>query len=889
MDSITRIYQNVFKGVLVLVLFTIFDSCNVQEPYKNYKLDFDVRVDDLVSRMTLAEKVSMLNYESPAIEHLGIPEYNWWNECLHGVGRAGIATVYPQAIAMAAMWDSDEMFNIAGIISDEARAKHHQAIKQGKRGIYQGLTFWTPNINIFRDPRWGRGMETYGEDPYLSGELGVAFIKGLQGDDDKYLKLVATAKHFVVHSGPEGLRHSFNAEPEAYDFYDTYTPHFKKAIQKGHVYSVMCAYNRYNGLPCCGNKELENLLRSQWGFEGYIVSDCWAIQDFYSKGAHEVVNTKAEAAAMAVQAGTDLNCGNSSPGLLEAVERGYISEPEIDVVLKRLLLARMKLGMFDPDTEVPYASIPYSVVDSESHKESALEVARKSMVLLKNDERTLPFAKDIKNIAVIGPNANQEDVLLGNYNGYPSDPITPLQGIRAKVPQINVTYAQGCKLADELPLLEPVSSNVLYTSETLTNHGLMAEYFNNKELKGKPSISQIDENIDFKWWNKGPGSGVNADTFSVRWSGYLVPEISGQYAIGGEGFSGFTLWIDGKEIISWDGEHHSNKLYEFIEFEAGRSYAIKVEYVQNKTEYAHMHLLWDTPDVHLIDEAVEIGKQSDAIVLCMGLSPMLEGEEMKVKVEGFDMGDRVDIQLPAAQQKLIRKIQQLGKPTVLVLLNGSALALNWEAENVPAILEAWYPGQAGGQAIADILFGDYNPAGRLPVTFYQSVDQLPDFKDYSMEGRTYRYFKGKPLYPFGHGLSYTTFTYNDLILPESITAGEPVNVSVEVVNTGDLAGDEVVQLYLWHQLKDYKTAIRSLKGFKRIHLKPGEKQSVNFTIQPEDMAVLDDKCNLVIVDELLHFSVGGCQPDDVALAKNKVIVGHTRVTLLDEDIYQVSQ
>jgi beta-glucosidase len=793
----TTVRNNLHRAFLYVIILVLV-SCTSNTSHQNQDEVFEKRADEYIKKMTLEEKVSQLTHESASIERLGIPAYNWWNECLHGVGRAGIATVFPQAIGMAAMWDDSMMFRIATAISDEARAKHHDFLRKNKHGIYQGLTYWTPNINIFRDPRWGRGMETYGEDPYLTGELAVQFIKGLQGDDPKFLKLVATAKHFVVHSGPESTRHSYNAVPSEYDFLETYTPHFKKAIQKAKVYSVMCAYNSLNGMPCCANKKLEYLLRNEWGFKGYIVSDCWAVNDFYKENTHEIVNTKAEAAALGIIAGTDLNCGNSYPALVEAVAHGYVSEELINQSLKRLLKARMKLGMFEPESEVSFASIPYSVVDSKEHKKLALESARKSMVLLKNDNNVLPFSKEVKKVVVIGPNANDSDVLLGNYNGYPSNSITPLAGIREKLPNSIVSFAVGCPLADGLPILEPVPAKVLFADKSKSAKGLKGEYFNNTTFSGEPAFIRNDEQLDFTWWTNGPGGTLNGDTFCVRWSGVLIPEYSGKYAIGGEGYKRFNLLIDGKEIIGWNSEHHSSKKYEYLQLEAGRPYNILLEYIQNKTDYAHMRFLWEAPRKNLKQEAIALAKEADLVVLCMGLSPMLEGEEMPVKVAGFAGGDRLDIELPRVQTELIKAIYALGKPTVLILLNGSALAFNWEAEHIPAILEAWYPGQAGGTAIADILFGDYSPSGRLPVTFYKSVDQLPDFDNYCMEGRTYRYFKGVPLYEFGYGLSYNTYQYSEVFIPDEIEAGEELNVSVKVTNAGKMAGEEVVQLYLSH-------------------------------------------------------------------------------------------
>ena len=881
-----RFYNGMLKRrrslLFVSVVILIFSvSCNSNEKYKNTALPFEQRVEDLVSRMTLEEKVSQLSYESAEIARLGIPEYNWWNECLHGVGRAGIATVFPQAIGMAAMWDNKEMFEIASAVSDEARAKHHDFIKQNKRGIYQGLTYWTPNINIFRDPRWGRGMETYGEDPFLTGELGVAYIKGLQGDDPKYLKLVATAKHFAVHSGPEALRHSFDVTPEQYDFIETYTPQFKKVVQEAGVYSVMCAYNRYNGLPCCGNKDLENLLRKDWGFEGYIVSDCWAVRDFYEENAHEIVNTKAEAAAMSVQAGTDLNCGDSYPALIEAVEKEYILESEIDIALKRILLARMKLGMFDPESEVPFASIPLSIVDSKEHQKLALDAARKSIVLLRNEGNLLPFNKEMRNIAVIGPNADDLEVLLGNYNGYSSSPKTPLTGIKEKLPNANVVYAQGCALAEGMPQLTAIPGEVLFVDSAKTATGLKGEYFNNTELEGQPTMVRNDNTIDFEWWANGPGGNIDGNTFSVRWSGVIVPKVTGEYALGGEGFSGFNLWIDDNEFIQFKDVHHPRKQYEYIRLEAGRTYNLRLEYVQNKTEYALMRLLWQEPGKNLKEDAIQLAQNSDLVILCMGLSPLLEGEEMKVKVKGFAKGDREDIQLPETQTELIKAIHKLGKPTVLVLLNGSALAFNWEAENIPAIIEAWYPGQAGGTAIADVIFGDYNPSGRLPVTFYSSIDQLPPFDDYRMEGRTYRYFKGIPLYEFGYGLSYTTFEYSDLIVPEEIMAGEDLPISVKITNVGKMAGEEVVQLYISHPNIDFKVPVRTLKGFERVSLDSGESMIVNFTLTPDAIAILNQKNNYVITGEALSISVGGKQPDPKAIAAKNVVNGNVGVKLID--------
>jgi beta-glucosidase len=840
-------------------------------PFRNVRLSVEQRTQDLLSRLTLQEKADLLRYDSPAIERLGIPAYNWWNECLHGVARAGLATVFPQAIGMAAMFDGEEMHRIAEAISDEARAKYTDFTARNKRGIYQGLTYWTPNINIFRDPRWGRGMETYGEDPFLTGELAVPFIKGLQGNNDKYFKLIATAKHFAVHSGPESLRHSFDVWPSKRDLAETYFPHFEKVVKEAHVYSVMCAYNAVNGAPCCGNKFLEDILRNKWGFKGYIVSDCWAIHDFFDKGAHEVAKTAEEASAMAIKAGTDLNCGTSYLSLVSAVQQGLLTEKELDVSVVRVLTARMKLGMFDPDSKVPYASIPYSVVDSKEHRALALDAARKSMVLLKNEGSVLPLSKNLKSLAVIGPNADDKDVLLANYNGYPSRYETMLSGLREKLPQTQVRFAQGCALATNMPILEPLSAKVLYADSTLQQHGLRAEYFDNKTLEGNPLHRRVDETVDFMWQSKSPFPDMKYDAFSVRWTGYLVVPETADYALGAEGFSGYKYWVDDSLLIKYESEHHSRKEYQYVHLEAGRRYRIRLEYTQNNAEYAHMRLLWDARRTNLLQQAIEVARNSDAVVLCMGLSPLLEGEEMKVKVDGFSGGDRLDIGLPAVQTELIREITKLGKPTVLVLLNGSALAINWEQAHVPAILEAWYPGQAGGSALADILFGDSNPSGRLPLTFYRSIDQIPPFVEYDMTGKTYRYFKDTPLYEFGYGLSYTSFAYSGLTLPSRLKAGSDLKVKATVKNTGTRAGDEIVQVYVTVQGSAFRVPVRSLQGFRRVSLQPGESKVVEFTLHPKQMAAFDDNGVAQIHGGSLCVSVGGKQPDAASLASHKVL------------------
>ncbi len=810
----------------------------------------EARIDDLVSRMSLEEKVSQLMNDAPAIDRLGIPAYNWWNECLHGVARAGRATVFPESIGLAATWDTDLVFRVASAISDEARAKHHEALRQGQHNIYQGLTFWTPNINLFRDPRWGRGMETYGEDPFLTGRMAVSFIKGLQGDDPKYLKVVATAKHYAVHSGPEATRHTFDAVIDESDLEDSYLPHFEAAIKEGGAYSVMCAYNSVDGKPACANPRLiEDILRKQWGFSGYVVSDCGAIDDIYRR--HKYVPTAEEGVALALKAGTDLTCGNEYTHLLPALKQGLVQESDIDQAVKRLFRARFRLGMFDPPAMVKYAQIPYSENDSPAHRMLAVEAARKSIVLLKNEGRTLPLSKS-KTIAVIGPNANDVDVLLGNYNGIPTAPVTPLEGIREKIGPAQVIYARGGDLAKGVPNFVPIPATALFTSNGASRKpGLNAEYFSSCDFDGKPHRSRqgaaigaqdkplftrIDPNIDFEWWDQSPRADLNPDDFGARWTGYLRAPVTGTYQLGAIGMNAFELTFDGKQMVQFNGRDEGSYRYAAVDLTAGQLYPLSLAYYEYAND-ARVRLIWSLPAAlspgDQRTEALVAVKKADAVVLVLGLSPRLEGEEMKVPVEGFASGDRIDLGIPKEQEDLLRAVSAVGKPVVLVLLNGSAVAVNWAAEHVPAIVEAWYPGQAGGTALADVLFGDYNPAGRLPVTFYKSADQLPAFTDYSMKNRTYRFFTGEPLFTFGFGLSYTTFAYRNLRVPAEAKAGGQVTISVEVQNTGNLQGEEVVELYV---KSPHSAATRSLAAFTRVALRPRETKTVDLRLQPRVFA-----------------------------------------------------
>ncbi len=815
------------------------------------------RVDDLVSRMTLEEKISQMVHDAPPIERLGVPAYNWWNECLHGVGRAGVATVFPQAIGLAATWNPDLMGQIATAISDEARAKHHEAARRGIRQIYTGLTFWSPNINIFRDPRWGRGQETYGEDPYLTAQMGVSFVRGLQGDDPRYLKLVATPKHYAVHSGPESARHHFDATVSDRDLRETYLPAFEACVKEARAASVMGAYSRVNSEPCCASPTLlEEILRQEWGFDGYVVSDCGAIRDIYAH--HKKVDTPAEAAAMAVKNGCELNCGQVYAALLDAVQQGLISEDFIDRAVKRLFTARFRLGMFDPPDQVPYAQIPYTTLDAPEHRELALRAARESIVLLKNEDGLLPLSKDLASIAVIGPNADDLQVLLGNYSGTPAKAITPLEGIRKKISgATKLHYAGGCEIANGIRPLQVIPSLHLRPVDADANEtGLTARYYHRLNFDGEPTLSRVDPAVNFIWKDTSPLTGHWGDRFAVRWTGFLVPPTSGTYKLGVNGFNAYNLYVDGEPVVEYSGIHHPILKTNHVELEAGRFHSLQLDYVSWGLD-PQIQLLWSPPPVDYQPNALEAAAKADVIIAIMGLSPALEGEEMPVDVEGFAGGDRTDIRLPRPQEALLKKIHALGKPVVLVLLNGSALAVGWAVEHVPAIVEAWYPGQAGGQALADVLFGDYNPAGRLPVTFYTSIEDLPPFEDYAMQGRTYRYFMGDPLFPFGHGLSYTTFQFDNLHIDQSeVKAGSKVAVKIDVTNTGHRVGDEVVQLYVRHCDVSMTRPIKELKGFKRVTLGPGERKTVIFTLHPNQLSCYDEERRFVVQPGTVEVLVG---------------------------------
>ena len=806
------------------------DSQNL--PYLDSSLPLDQRVTDLVSRLSLEEKVAQMQDVAPAIARLHIPAYNWWNEGLHGVARSGHATVFPQAVGLAATWDPDLIHRVADVISTEARAKYNDAIAHGNTGRYYGLTFWSPNINIFRDPRWGRGQETYGEDPYLTSRIGVAFVTGLEGNDPNYLKVVATPKHFAVHSGPETTRHRTDVPVSLHDLADTYLPAFRATITEGHADSVMCAYNSVRGEPACANRLLFDTLRNKWGFKGYVVSDCWAVTDLYA--GHGFVRTIEQAAALSVKAGTDLSCGPEFGSLTAAIDNRLLTEQDIDQSVKRLFAARFRLGMFDPAKNVPWSNLAIADNDTPAHRQLALEAARESIVLLKNEGNTLPLEQNAKSIAVIGPTADSFDSLVGNYSGTPSAYTTILDGIRKRFKNARILTATGSPISETSAL--PIPSKFLHTGGTSSTSGLNAEYFSNPTLSGSPTFKRTDAAINFSWNNIAPARGFPSENFSVRWTGELTPSTDGDYRLGGSSDGGYRIFLDDKLFMDdWDfhGERSMTRLVHLL---ANRSYKIKMEYYHHSWE-SYAYLLWLPPN--LTQEALDITRKSDVVVAVLGITAQLEGEESESSDPGFFGGDRMSIELPRPQQELLEALAATNKPLIVVLTNGSALAVNWAQEHAAAIVEAWYPGEEGGTAVADVLSGNYNPAGRLPVTFYKSVAQLPPFGNYSMTGRTYRYFTEQPLYPFGYGLSYSKFIYSDIhIDQQQIPADGAITISATLRNASSIPGDEVVELYISHPQVE-GSPIRALAAFKRIHLAANASQSVTFQLHDRELSTVD--------------------------------------------------
>lgn len=865
-NKITALAKN---GVLFLVLSIFFLSCTPSKtylyPFQNPALTFEERAENIVSLLTIDEKIGQMVHNAPAIERLGIPAYNWWNETLHGVARSPYrVTSFPQAIAMAATWDTASMHTMADICAEEGRAIFNDSRKKGKTGIYLGLTYWTPNINIFRDPRWGRGQETYGEDPFLTGSLGQAFVNGLQGNHPRYLKASACAKHYAVHSGPEWNRSTFDARVSAFDLWDTYLPAFRDLVVDAKVSGVMCAYNRFEGQPCCGSDKLMmDILRNKWGFTGYVTSDCGGIGHFWR--THKTHATPEEAAADAVLKGTDLECSGrpTYASLHKALTDGLISEKDLDISLKRLFTIRLRLGMFDPDDMVPFAKTGVEVLEHESHKEHALKMARQSMVLLNNDGNILPLSKSLNKIALVGPNADDEAVMLANYYGYPTEVTTVLEGLRMKMGD-KVIFEKGCNLLDNNVFKSAYKSSWFsYDGK----EGFRAEYFQNTNFEGEPQLVRMEQSIDHRWGDgEDIADNIIARNMSVRFTSTFTPETSGKVTFELMGDDRSRLFVDGKKQIDTGArEGH----YTFTA-ERGKNYKVVIEYHQY-ADNAEIRFDMGTIEKTTPETIASRVKDADVIIFVGGISAKLEGEDMPVEIEGFHGGDRTNINLPKIQTDMMKALKATGKPVVFVNMSGSAIGFEWEAANIPAIIQAWYGGQAGGEAIADVLFGDYNPAGRLPVTFYKRIEDLPDFEDYSMENRTYRYFKGEPLFPFGFGLSYTTFRYHNLELPEGYTPDSDLVVSVNVTNTGNLNGDEVVQLYLSNKNADLRTPIRALKGFRRIHLKAGETKIVSFSIRATDLMITDSNGERIPMRGEVEISVGGCQPSSLSVSEGKTV------------------
>jgi beta-glucosidase len=849
-------------------------------PYLNPKLPAEQRAADLVHRMTLAEKASEMQNNSAAVARLNIPAYQWWSEALHGVINEGV-TEYPEPIALAATFDSPGIHTMAGQIGIEGRIKHVQNAREGHVGIMGGLDFWSPNLNIFRDPRWGRGQETYGEDPFLTGRMGVAYVTGLQGEDPNYYLAIATPKHYAVHSGPEPTRHFADVDVSRHDQLDTYTPAFRAAVVEGKAGSVMCAYNAINGQPACASEFLlQDLLRGKWGFQGYVVSDCDAVKDVSAN--HRYRPTQAQGAAISVLRGMDNECVTFTErfgepvekAYIDAVQQGYLPESVLDTALIRLFTARIKLGLFDPPEMVPYTKIDEKELDSASHRAEARRLANESMVLLKNDG-LLPLKAGVKKIAVVGPLADQTRPLIGNYAGQPTHIVSVLEGLKAEFPGAAITFVPGTQFLRTDGAAVP---DALLTTPD-GKPGLKAEY-NEGMMRGRPApgasttplVSRTEPNVRLDEKSL-PPEVVTRKSFGVRWSGSLTPAESGDYLLGirCQGFARFTA--DGKQIaMAFGGGSEPASGVGRIHLEKGSKVALEISYGSNNGK-RQAELIWAKVENEVSPKAVAAAKDADVVIAVVGITSQLEGEEMPVTEPGFLGGDRTSIDLPAPEEALVEAVAATGKPLAVVLVNGSALAVNWISEHANAVLEAWYPGEEGGGAVAETLSGKNNPAGRLPVTFYTGVNQLPNFEDYEMTNRTYRYFKGKPLYPFGYGLSYTAFQYSDLSIPtQAVAAGHPVVADATVTNTSKVAGDEAVQVYLKFPAVKGAPQI-ALRGFQRIHLEPGASQKVHFELKDRDLGMVTETGNPIIAAGEYTISIGGGQPDTGA----PVVSGHFQI------------
>jgi len=871
-------FRIVIAVIALLSVGRLWSQSSERPAYMNPALPAEQRAADLVHRMTVEEKVSQLVNQSRAVPRLNVPSYDWWSEALHGVLRPGV-TEFPEPIGLAATFDPDSIHSMAVVIGTEGRIKHAQAVRAGHSDVFEGLDFWAPNLNIFRDPRWGRGQETYGEDPFLAARMGVAYVTGMQGDDPKYYRVISTPKHFAVHSGPEPTRHTADVAVSKHDEVDTYLPAFRAAVTEGKAGSVMCAYNSINGQPACVNEFLlQDQLRGKWNFQGYVVSDCDAVINIYRD--HHFTKTQPEASALAIQRGLDNECidfaklsdDHDYRPYLDAYKQGILKESEIDTALIRLFTARMKLGMFDPPEMVPYSKIDEKLLASAQSRALARALANESMVLLKNDG-TLPLKQGAIKIALVGPLADQTEYLLGNYNGTPSHTVSVLEGLKTEFPQAQITFVPGTQFLRAEG--DTVPASALTTPEG--QPGITAKFVQGGSPLGGGTLlaTRTVSAVDLKSEDI-PQEAVGKYPLSVVWDGFLTAGETGDYGIGvrANGSSAMVM-IDGKPIaMEYLDYEHARVNTGHVHLEQGKKVAVRVRYEVMQAGPVQAQLIWAKYDPKPSPEAVAAAKDADVVIAVLGITSDLEGEDMPVTEEGFKGGDRTSIDLPKPEEALLKAVSATGKPVVLVLANGSALAVNWANAHVNAILESWYAGEEGGAAIAETLSGKNNPAGRLPVTFYAGIEQLPAFEDYAMQNRTYRYFKGKPLYAFGYGLSYTTFSYSDLTLPKAaISAGAPLTAEVTITNTGKREGDEVAQLYLsFPSLPG--APLRALRGFKRVHLKPGESRKIRFEVKGRDLSMVNEAGEPIIAEGAYSVSIGGGQPNTGAPS----LTGTIRVT-----------
>lgn len=858
---------------------TAAKTSTAQPAYLNPKLPARVRAEDLVYRMTLPEKVSQLTNEARAIPRLHVPAYEWWSEALHGVAVNG-TTEFPEPIGLAATWDVPIIHAMAKDISIEGRANYEKSEHNGNSTIFHGLDFWTPNLNIFRDPRWGRGQETYGEDPFLTSRFAVAFVTGMQGSNPRYFRAIATPKHFDAHSGPEPIRHFADYDVSLHALRDTYLPAFRAAIVQGHADSIMCAYTALNGEPDCANRFLlQKTLRTDWQFKGYVVSDCGAVEDIFT--GHHYRPTQPQASAISLERGMDNECAgyftrtpkndNDYKPYLEAVQQGYLSVAAIDRALMRLFTARIQLGLFDPPSMVPYDQIPTNQLDSPAHRALALKIAEESMVLLKNDG-VLPLKPNVRRIAVVGPLADQTSVLLGNYSGTPTHTVSFLEGLKAAFPHARITYVPGTQFLSNHGG-RPVPASLLTTPDG--KPGLEAQYSNGSGFFGghhKPLLSRVEPGIDLTPANL-PAAARHARMLFVHWTGYLNPTRTGNYYLGlrANGFD--RVMAGGRGVAQGFGNHpHMG----WIHLTRGHRVKLDVVYGLGFRPGAkpQAQLVWAPVSNHVDPAAIAAARKADVVIAVVGITSHLESEEAPIDQPGFFGGDRTSLKIPAPEQGLVRAVGATGKPLVVVLYSGSCLAARWEKKHANAIVQAWYPGEEGGTAIADTLSGKSDPAGRLPITFYKNVHQLPPFENYSMRNRTYRYFQGHPLWPFGYGLSYTTFAFHNLTVPtHAIEAGQPLDVSVRVTNTGHVIGDEVAELYLKFPPVPGAPKI-ALRGFTVIHnLAPGASRVVHFQLDRRALSMVTNLGHIIVAPGQYFLSVGGGQSGTGA----PVATGHFRI------------